>query len=282
MRHMVIAVALFIAAVATAPEPPPQTTPPVLAKKMNVICVDCGGAFTLLKHGNLLQGLVVNEKLADAPMREMRDAMYWQDSIHQFESKAHFDNCAFEDSERYIGELLAEIDRRVATAQQLRAQDRTEAAANEAALAFFALGQALHAVQDFYAHSNYVEILRDDGVRYEDCPIIAVWTAAGAAKIAQLRQTRNLHSGYVVWGVEKKCPDATEDHHDLNKDSDRSVRGRQHVKAWENRTLHTVAADLALDASVAFLKHAYTRWPYLKTAGGNKVVFDVFQDRRKL
>ena len=82
--------------------------------------------------------------------------------------------------------------------------------------AFFALGQALHGVQDFYAHTNYVELQAPKVTRVTNIEVVAPWQAAGRARIEQLRKD-GLYSGHVFWGFPQKCPSGTPSHHDLAK-----------------------------------------------------------------
>lgn len=135
------------------PPKPPEDVPDLRTVKPIVVCGNCDQPFDTSTHKEVLEGLVSNKYVG-----ELRKALYLQDTYHQFESKVHFDNCDFDDGIAYIDSLLAEVDRHVTAA--LAAQDEKDQAAVEASVlnAFFALGQALHGVQDFYAHTNYVEL----------------------------------------------------------------------------------------------------------------------------
>ncbi|MGJ0514364.1 MAG: HET-C-related protein [Methylomicrobium sp.] len=131
----------------------------------------------------MLEGLVNNSYIG-----ELRKALYLQDSFHQFESKAHFDNCDFDGAIAYIDSLLEEVNEHVNDAQ--KAKNAGDLAIAKAAVheAFFAIGQALHAVQDFYAHSNYVELTEKSVNRVTDLEVIVPWRSAGKTRIKQLRQ----------------------------------------------------------------------------------------------
>ena len=87
-------------------------------------------------------------------------AAVWQDVRHAASSAAHFDNCAFDDGLAYIAALEREAGDllRAATARRTASGGMGEAALRQAHAAVFLLGQALHAVQDFYSHSNFLEL----------------------------------------------------------------------------------------------------------------------------
>ena len=140
-----------------------------------------------------------------------------QDSYHQFESKAHFDNCDFDQAVAYIDSLLFEVDVHVAAAKAAK-EKNDKAAFNVYMLkAFFALGQALHGVQDFYAHTNYVELSVGEVTTETDIGIVSPWTQSGKNKIKEL-SAKGLVSGYVFWGVPQKCPQGSLSHADMAKD----------------------------------------------------------------
>jgi Heterokaryon incompatibility protein Het-C len=269
----------------TATPPPPPAPghdiPRVDARTIRVECIDCGAKFTLEQHKEALERLVVDGLVTNKMLAELRKATYLQDTYYQFQSSAHFDNCAFTPGEDYIDELLAETDRHVAEAAVSRAANHVADADSSVRAAFFALGQALHGVQDFYAHSNYIEIERDDAVVFAALEVVPIWTPSGRETITGLIKTKGLRSGRVWWGLPKFC-DETETHGELNKDTETSSRGSQRAQQWENVTLHKAAYSVAVTASISFLRYAYQRWPLLAEVGGREVVFDVFQDRRRL
>ena len=132
---------------ANPPKPPPHTSevPDLRTVSPIIVCGNCDKPFDTSTHKEVLDGLVSNKYIG-----ELRKALYFQDSYHQFESKAHFDNCAFGDAIGYVDSLLSEVDDHVRAAQA--SKDRGDSGAAQASIlkAFFALGQALHGVQDFF------------------------------------------------------------------------------------------------------------------------------------
>ena len=70
--------------------------------------------------------------------KELRRALFYQDSVHQFESKAHFDNCDFDGASTYVDALLGEADGHVLSAQAAKAKKDPAAMAAAGEKAFFA------------------------------------------------------------------------------------------------------------------------------------------------
>lgn len=149
------------------PPPPPAEVPDIRKANPPVLCVDCDRPFDTATHKNVLDGLVSNPYIG-----ELRKALYWQDTYHQFESKAHFDNCDFDGAARYITELLAETGTHVEAAGKAKVAGDKAATQKSALSAFFSLGQALHGTQDFYAHTNYVELHAHKAKKVTDIPVL--------------------------------------------------------------------------------------------------------------
>lgn len=257
------------------PAPPPKNVPDPIAAKAIIACVECDQPFDLPSHKEILAALVKNGYVG-----ELRKALYTQDFAHQFQSKAHFDNCDFAGATRYIGELLQEVGTHVTAAQKAKAlgqQGRMRAAIKEA---FFALGQALHAVQDFYAHSNYVELNVARATRVVDIPRVAPWRPEGRQQIERLQQA-GLVSGVWTLGLPKSCPDGTPSHSALAKDSEDTTSGKRRIAHLDNLSQYRIALFLAREDSLALLRDAYQRWPLLKKAAGPNVLLDVITDRRE-
>ena len=95
--------------------------------------------FSLPNHFQLIKALKGTKRRCTV---ELIAAQWRQDLLHQGDSFAHFDNCAFDPGVAFVQEQLA--------------QAKTSAD-HDAFGAMADLGRALHAIEDFYAHSNYVE-----------------------------------------------------------------------------------------------------------------------------
>jgi hypothetical protein len=258
------------------PPPPSDTVPGLVQSKSVRMCVGCDKPFDFPAHKELLEGLADNPYIG-----QLRAALYVQDIRHQFESKAHFDNCHFEGAQNYLVSLIEEAGSHADAARLARNKGDTNAAVISAKNAFFALGQALHAVQDFYAHTNYVELQIPKAKEAGDIPVIAPWRKADQDKIADLRKA-GLVSGYVYWGFPQDCPAGTISHHDLAKDSADTVSGKRLVAKLNNLSQFRLAVFLARQASVELMQEAFARWPVLRELNGPNVAFEILLDRRGL
>ncbi|KAF1720184.1 HET-C-related protein [Pseudoxanthomonas wuyuanensis] len=258
------------------PPPPSQKIPDLRQVKPIIVCGGCDQPFDPATHKDVLETLV-----ASPYMSQLRKALYMQDVVYQFASKAHFDNCDFDNAIAYVGERLDEVDRHVEAAR--RAKDSGDRALVESTVkqAFFALGQALHGIQDFYAHTNYVELTVGQAATSKDIPIVSPWQDAGKQRITALRD-QGLVSGYVFWGFPQKCPAGTPSHAALAKDKATTPSGAVKVPHLQNRNRYQIAAQLARADSQALIDHAFLRWPLLKEVNGQYAAFEVLVDRRGL
>ncbi|KRR25252.1 hypothetical protein CQ14_09550 [Bradyrhizobium lablabi] len=257
--------------------PPPSENVPALGKSKSVgMCVGCEKPFDFPAHKQLLEGLADNPYIG-----ELRMALYVQDIRHQFESKAHFDNCHFEGAQTYLMSLIEEAGRHASDALAAKNRGDTGAMTSAAKAAFFSPGQALHAVQDFYAHTNYAELQAPKVKEAGEIPVIAPWRKADQDKIADLRKA-GLVSGYVFWGFPQDCPAGTISHRNLAKDSADTVSGKRLIPHLNNLSQFRLAVFLARQASLQLMEDAFQRWPVLKELNGPNVAFEILLDRRGL
>jgi Heterokaryon incompatibility protein Het-C len=211
---------------------------------------------------------------------ELNKAIYQQDILHQSESRAHFDNCDFDGALGYIEQLLRSIDQLLAADSKLTGPENVSR--NKISQAMFALGQISHALQDFYAHSNYVEIMefRRTNIKNEkNIPIVKVWESSARNEIASLI-SEGLVSGRVWWGFPKKCASTVPTHGDLAKDSPASPAGARTTR-WMGRTSFDIAFALAQKSTAALLVYASRRWPAVRRKCGDTLAFESVQDHRK-
>lgn len=250
--------------------------PPPMDSKTRPLCIGCTSPlFDADTHKLVMEGLLSNPY-----NKQLRKALYWQDmSAYQMQSKAHFDNCDFDGALEFIGELLSEVDV-LMNSNSMNGSD--EARANTILASFFSLGQALHAIQDFYAHTNYVELQTRDVTTLREVRIVEVWTPAGAAKVRELA-SKDLVSGYVWWGFPQKCAKGALSHEELAKDSNSiKHKGGQKIPTINGYTYHAAASALARESSIAFLRHAFQKWPALNEATKGYVAIEFMQDHRSL
>jgi hypothetical protein len=257
-----------------APPPPPPTVPALATTNAAVHCIDCDHPFDTPSHEKILKGLANNPYEG-----ELRKALYLQDTLHQFESKAHFDNCDFDDAAGYITELLDETGVHVAEAEKAKTAGDKALMEKSVLSAFFSLGQALHGTQDFYAHTNYVEIHAPKVKEVEDIPVLFPWRPEGRVRIKELQKS-GLISGFVFWGFPQKCPSGTISHGNLAKDSADTKSGKIVVAHLQNLSQYKIAVFLAREASIQHMTDAFRKWPLLKKMNGENVALDVLVDRR--
>jgi hypothetical protein len=254
--------------------PPPPAEPDLRGTKPVVVCVNCEEPFDAATHQKILTELLNNPYIT-----ELRKASYYQDIVHQFESKAHFDNCDFDSTLDYIDALMGEAKIHAEAAQRAKSSNDKTALETEVKSAFWTLGQLLHAVQDFYAHSNYVEIEAPKVAKVTDIKIVEPWKPEGREFINQGRKM-GLISGVVFWGFPQKCPAGTLSHGDLAKDSADTISGKKLIAHLQNISQYRVAVFLAREASTNLISDAFKRWPILEEVNGKNVAFDVLIDRR--
>jgi hypothetical protein len=215
---------------------------------------------------------------------ELNSAIYRQDVLHAFESKAHFDNCAFEESAEYVSVLIAEARDHIARIQGGGSGNDVPAGLRQAMLAF---GQALHGIQDFYAHTNYVELMqmRSPGMTDEAAiSILEFWRPAGREQLRKLAAS-GLHSGQVWWSLPHVCESSVPSHGDLAKDSPDTKSGKQssifkHALTGRFLSNHTVAFNLASRATREFLRWAGQTYPQIERFCGQTLRYNVQPDRR--
>lgn len=259
---------------AQRPPAPPPVVPDIRKVNPPVLCVDCDRPFDTATHKKVLEGLVNNPYVG-----ELRKALYLQDSYHQFESKAHFDNCDFDNAAGYITELLDETGRHVEAAAKAKASGDKTGMQKSVLSAFFSLGQALHGTQDFYAHTNYVELHATKAKKVTDIAVLFPWRAEGRARIKELQKS-GLISGFVFWGFPQECPSGTISHGDLAKDTATTKSGTVAVAHLQNTSQYKIAVYLAREASLQLLVDAFRKWPLLKEVNGEAIAVDVLVDRR--
>jgi hypothetical protein len=139
-------------------------------------------------------------------------------------SGVHCDNCAFAEGAARVANcwraISAEKDR--FSARSLRA-----------------FGGLLHTTQDFYAHSNWVELHKARS------PVL-LWDQGISSLPA------GILSGTILQEEPKHCAPGTPDHNLVNKDADFSPQGRKIVSEGPNKgkSFFELAFEAAVEASV--------------------------------
>jgi hypothetical protein len=216
---------------------------------------------------------------------ELNSAIYRQDVLHAFEAKAHFDNCAFEAAVDYVDSLVLEARNSIGDIKEFGMGGGIP---KEMRKAMLALGQALHAIQDFYAHSNYVELVQGRLPPASDeasIPIIEFWKPAGREQLRVLAMS-GLYSGKVWWSFPNStCEGCVPSHGDLAKDSPETKSGKRssafkHKLTGQYISNHTLAFNLAARATREFLRWAGNTNPQIEKACGQTLKYIVQPDRR--
>lgn len=176
--------------------------------------------FTVDRHADLTAnanpGLLDDEEVGRVVLANMMQ------DLDQVYSPIHFDNCTFPEGVDRINSFWLLIEK--------------EGQINPTTLGAF--GMLLHTVQDFYAHSNWVELNADRSP-------VPVWNL----EIASL--PREIVTGTWFLGHPKKCHSGAPSHDQLNKDSPKSKEGRKAIESGPNagQTLFALAYDAALWAT---------------------------------
>lgn len=182
-------------------------------------------------HSNITRDAVLSinhPALKGALLEKIVSANIHEDD-DQVSSSHHFDNCAFHEGDQKIRK-----DRDVIFGESDRLSRRSVEA----------LGRILHTVQDFYAHSNWIE------VHLGDSPV-PLWNLDPATL------PKAVCSGTWTQGKPRchrtpACPT----HGELNKDSDSSGMGKLVIKSGPNegKTHWDLARKAAVEASVEEVK----------------------------
>ena len=231
----------------------------------------------------------VHEKMTPsgtACSEQLNAAIYRQDIWHAFDSYAHFDNCAFNGTYEYIQSLLNKSDERFRHApEQWNDKETVPPPVLEGMLA---LGRILHAIQDFYAHSNYVELIQKIGQvpkQEQDIPVSIIWTEDGYKQIQELI-TKGLSSGQVWWSFPHHCSKEVPTHAQLAKDSPNTISGAK-LSIWKRvvgnkkQTNYNVAYNLAHRGTREFLQWSGEKWPQIEKFCGKTVKYILTKDKRK-
>jgi hypothetical protein len=223
-----------------------------------------GSHFMPVDHGKLATRLTtMGRRCSDI----LAKAQWQQDLEMFFESKAHFDNCDFNSGMVYLEALLAEADR-----EAPRHPDK----------AVVALGRALHGIQDFYSHTDYVERMARAEPSFRNVAMVRLWSASGRATLQQLIAS-GLVSGRVSWeGTRDNCGPGATEHDALNKDKPDSPRGREFIDAWA-MSHYRAAYDLAARDSAELVHDRLRRddWKQVREYCGLVLGYAVLVESRR-
>lgn len=202
-------------------------------------------------------------KVAKECSARLGEAQWRQDIVMQGFAKAHFDNCAFEEGIEYVHEKIKKVN------SLLDVPEPTEEDFNNA---LSLLGEALHGVQDFYSHSNYVETLNRPGVKLDDSMVVPLWTADGAERLRLHVKSAGLISGTFANSPRRCTAKEPKTHAQLAKDNDRMPAGSVYLEHFGS-IAHIAALSLAKLATRQYLAYAFNRWPVLQKRCPSAIAF---------
>ncbi len=183
--------------------------------------------FEIGYHGELTE--LGNDGLLDNEQLGLVVAANIAQDLHQTKSYIHFDNCDFPGGVDYPKSEWNIID---------------QLGDKFAIVSLGAFGRLLHTTQDFYAHSNWIEL-------HEDQSPIPVWNQELSTLPA------NIVSGTWWIGGPKLCGPNAPTHSQLNKDSPKSTEGSKIVKSGPNKGKSLF--ELAFATALAATKIQYAR-----------------------
>jgi len=214
---------------------------------------DVSVKFSREKHEEAIKEAVPN--VTGTCSDNLINAQTNQDVLHPFDATVHFDNCRLQDSVRRIMAIENDVKEGVKK--------------GEYAMAAFEMGKAMHTIQDFFSHSNFVELAAGRYPKLQDVPVPQLWTADGLASMEKA-WAHPLKSGRVWYEKGDNCSGTDETHSVLNKDKE-SGKGKQTIAAW-NVTYHQAALELAKKATAGYIAYLNERYPNL-LAGCNSLTY---------
>ena len=215
---------------------------------------------------NVLRDLEI--RLQDKELRKLKQtfnqAHLYQDIFFFFFSKTHFDNCCFAESIEQINQHLMRIESdyfKFAEAIEPKEKQKLKQAI------IFRTGRILHSVQDFFSHSNYVELMEKKYQKIDEVPVLDFWTKTGQEEILKLT-----HSGLIserfFFSFPHKCPPNSPGETQLGKDKEQTLAGKRktnwlNTKKQNNISGFEAAILLAEKSTYNVLFQLFIKYPLL-------------------
>ncbi|HEU4408669.1 MAG TPA: HET-C-related protein [Polyangiaceae bacterium] len=193
-------------------------------------------------------------------------AQWQQDIAGVADPEKHFDNCQIDSGLEY---LRGEYGRA-----------REAAGRGEAVRALHHLGHVLHSLEDFYAHTDFVEFAVTRYDRWEAVPTPPLWRAPNDGDLAAWLPGGK--SGTIAW-ERGTCPSSPIGHKYLNKDNGDSERGKEWIEKW-GLSHYRATFNLTRVACSRFLKEAFgdeATWRNVLAHCGTDYGFALTFDKRK-
>lgn len=193
--------------------------------------------------------------------KRLNRSNFYQDIFRFFWARYHFDNCNFSQGIKQVQKFQREIERdyeKLRTAPTRKHRDKYRGRI------IFKTGRIIHALQDFYSHSNFVElnITRFDSI--DDVPLVDLWSREGQEQFLDMAND-GLESHYFLFSFPKKCTKRPKAH--LSKDPGRS-RGGSVSTRWKRSdgskyTAFEAAYFLSEVATTHIFRELFTKYPLL-------------------
>lgn len=159
----------------------------------------------------------------------LNKAVWYQDIFHFFGSKHHFDNCCFSESIQQIINLQKDNDADYAILLQTQKEkDRTRLKEK----IIFRTGRILHSAQDFFSHSNFVELMQEKYEEIEAVPSVEFLSENGQKRILDLSKN-GLYSNRFFLSFPHRCETNKIGNINFNKDGPNHEAGKKLTK-WQN------------------------------------------------
>lgn len=198
-------------------------------------------------------------------LKQLNRASLYQDILHFFCSKPHFDNCCFEEGIRQINKLKSEIEGEntkleKATKESTRRKIRLKM--------FFKTGRLVHSAQDFFSHSSFVEMMQSEYDSIEKVPVLNFWSSSGQETIREL-MTKGLVSQKFPLSFPHKC--TSEQRIPLAKDTAKTKAGKlftiwKEPQTKQALTAYEAARHFAEHSTYEILVSVFGQFPGMTTA----------------
>lgn len=241
--------------------------------------------FLISGHKTVQADLWAKSALGEVCSDALNGGLYKQDLGEFYKAEAHFDNCAASESLDYLQKLKSSGDEIMRKARASYRQDRgQQRLRRDVRAAMKEYGRALHIVQDFYAHTNYVDlmadedkagaspalqVLRKNSVAFSENLALQIWTPEGVSAVLALQKDVGLVSGTVSYEASRlnRCAAGSPTHEALSKDAPNEGNGAKATR-WAGVSRYQAATTLAKASTRSFILEITNTWPEIEGACG--------------
>ncbi|MBX3291492.1 MAG: hypothetical protein KF881_01220 [Acidobacteria bacterium] len=193
--------------------------------------------------------------------KRLNRSNFYQDIFRFFWARYHFDNCNFSQGIKQVQKFQREIERdyeKLRTAPTRKHRDKYRGRI------IFKTGRIIHALHDFFSHSNFVELNTAKFDSIIDVPLVDIWSRKGQQEFLGWVND-GLESHYFLLSFPKRC--AKKPRSPLAKDPGRSRAGRFPTK-WKRQdggifTSFEAAEYLSEVATTHIFKEIFKTYPMM-------------------